>query len=173
MVGIGTSCSKTGSLQSQSGTDLSLIKESGLLEYALPSEHQIYTWEDMDQFYKISIEKYKTHADLDNFKHAAIMILVQNYQILENKTIQSNNILEYYCMELLSVKSASPKYMLMFLNRLKGTWSNSKLIDVAQTCYKNYLEYIKSNKVPFDPQRVSSDKEIQGYLDQLNAYGND
>ena len=162
------SCQKVEQIESTSKGP-ALVKESGLMDFADIEKNSLKTWKDLDAYYKEMIINYKYNVELYNLKHFSIMMLVDIYHLLDDKTSQGTAAISYYCTELSTIPYANPKYVILYLDRLHGVWDNSKIKSVAKICFDKNMKLINDKSISFDPKNNIYDKETEANLNELKA----
>lgn len=114
-----------------------IVAQSGLREYLSVSPNT--TWQDLDVFYLRSIEKYHDRPDLDNFKCAAIIFMVNIYNILDDQSDRATDRIEYYTQEMASLNNCNPEILYAMLLRLRERWDALKIAQTASIGYNNAM----------------------------------
>lgn len=118
-----------------------IIAESGLKNYlSLPPNT---TWHNLDAFYLEGIEKYRDRPELDNFKCAAIIFMVNMYNLLDDQSDKATKRIDYYAQEMSRLSNCNPEVLYAMLMRLKTHWEPSKIAKTASIGYNNSIRVFK------------------------------
>lgn len=125
-------------------------------------------WQNLDEFYRKAIVKYRNHPDINSLKHLAIMMFVNQTNLLNDFTDEGNRAIEFYCDELANIPFGNPRFMSIYLTRLKGIWSDKKIAKIAEKCYSSNMAFIVKNN-NFDIHSEYSQELIQN-IEKLKLF---
>jgi len=141
-----------------------IIAESGLKHYmSLPPNT---TWRDLDVFYLEGIEKYRDRPELDNFKCAAIIFMVNMYNLLGDQSDEATDRINYYAQEMSRLRNCNPEVLYAMLMRMQAHWKPSKIARVASVGYNNSVRVFKL----LDKQSPSYTKREKGMEDLKSLF---
>lgn len=114
----------------------------GLLDIVLDQENN--TWKDLDFYYKNEVLKNHQSTDyFDNLRNVIFTHLVNDFQMLDNAAIET---IEFYANEQISINFINePMTFILTLEKLKNTWGEEKVKEVAQARFDKNIDYINNN----------------------------
>lgn len=141
-----------------------IVAESGLTNYlSLPSNT---TWHDLDAFYLEGIEKYHDRPELDNFKCAAIIFMVNMYDLLDDQSDKATQKIDYYAQEMSRLGNCNPEVLYAMLMRMQAHWEPSKIAQIASVGHNNSIRVFKL----LDKKSPSYTKRKKGMEDLTSLF---